>query len=138
MLPQRFDTKWTPEPNTGCWLWIAGVNPLGYGQFWWSGRTVTAHRFAYEREVGPIPDGLELDHLCRTRCCVNPAHLEPVTHRENTLRGDTITGRQARQTHCKRGHPLSGPNLYAKPNGRRQCRTCAAASREKWRAHNAR
>ena len=73
-----------------------------------------------------IPDGKELDHLCRNRKCVNPKHLESVTHRENILRGETIMAENARKTHCWRGHPLSGKNLKLKPNGHRQCRACAA------------
>lgn len=69
-----------------CWLWERGTNG-GYGMYWFRGRNIAAHRFAYEALVGPIPEGLELDHTCRVKRCVNPAHLEPVTHRENILRG---------------------------------------------------
>lgn len=76
------------DKTDSCWLWTASVNQLGYGRFRVDNTTrVTAHRYAYETLVGPIPDGQELDHLCRVRSCVNPAHLEPVSHRENVLRG---------------------------------------------------
>ena len=123
-VKQRFDAKWIPEPNTGCWLWTASTRRGGYGGFWSGGKTVRAHRYAYERWVGPIPDGLELDHLCRNPTCVNPDHLEPVTHRENTLRGETIAAANAAKTHCPQGHPYDERNTYVYPNGRRNCRTC--------------
>lgn len=132
MLPERFESKFIPEPNTGCWLWLSSVNPGGYGEYL-PGRTlgadgrrnptVRAHRYAYEQVRGPIPPGLQLDHLCRVRSCVNPDHLEPVTNHENVLRG-WATGERT-VTRCKRGHELSGENLYCSP-GRRHCRTCRA------------
>ena len=81
----RFCAKVSPEPNTGCWLWT-GATVRGYGQFWQGDRKILAHRFAYVNLVGLVPIGKELDHLCRVRCCCNPAHLEPVTRRENMLR----------------------------------------------------
>ena len=111
MLPERFESKFIPEPNTGCWLWIAGIAGGGYGSYWNGTKKVSAHRFSYEQTRGPIPQGLEIDHLCRQRLCVNPEHLEAVTHRENVLRGDGWTAHQARQTHCHRGHPLTPDNL---------------------------
>jgi len=88
-LPDRFWDKVQAEPNTGCWLWDANTTRGGYGHFKVSGRMVYAHRLAYEKLVGPIPDGLSLDHLCRVPGCVNPDHLEPVTHAENVRRGDS-------------------------------------------------
>jgi hypothetical protein len=97
----------------------------GYGYYHPPGtgpRNVRAHRYVYERLVGPIPAGMTLDHLCRNRACVNPAHLEPVTGPENTRRAVAL------QTHCLRGHPLSGPNLYCR-NGRRHCRECRSRKR---------
>lgn len=109
--------------SSGCWLWTGTKAGSGYGRFWADGQRIYAHRWAYSRFVAPIPDGYEIDHLCREPACVNPTHLEPVSHRENSLRGDSPIARNARKTHCIRGHPLIGDNLRA---GRyRQCRTCA-------------
>lgn len=82
---ERFWARFERAPD-GCWLWTGPLYSNGYGEFNFDGRNRRAHRFAYDRLVGPIPDGLELDHLCRVRRCVNPAHLEPVTHEENVRR----------------------------------------------------
>jgi len=92
---ERFDAKYRID-ESGCWLWTASLNAGGYGQFA-SGSIGTrlAHRWRWEMENGPVPEGLELDHLCRVRHCVNPAHLEPVTRRENLLRGETLTAKNA-------------------------------------------
>lgn len=97
----------------------------GYGIYGGNGGK-RAHRLTYEALVGEIPEGLELDHLCRIRRCVNPAHLEPVTHRVNILRGDTFAARKKAQTHCVNGHELAGHNAYHTPTrpNTRQCRTC--------------
>lgn len=84
---QRFTDKWMPVPESGCWVWTDEDNHSGYGVFWDGKRSWMAHRFSYEHFVGPIPEGLTLDHLCRVRCCVNPKHLEPVTIQENVRRG---------------------------------------------------
>lgn len=121
-LAARFWGKVTV--TSGCWKWTGSRNPSGYGLLGVvgaSGRQTTmgAHRVAYELLVGPIPDGLEIDHLCRVRHCVNPAHLEPVTRQENMRRGS-----KANQTHCKRGHALAGANMYKRSNGTRACRAC--------------
>lgn len=88
------------------------------------GRTVPAHRFAYELLVRPIPPGLVLDHECRVRHCVRPDHLTPVTNRENILRGVGASARCAAQTHCPAGHPYDEANTYVRPNGHRDCREC--------------
>lgn len=125
------------------WLWTGTVDTNGYGRVIIDGRNMAAHRVAYEWLVGPIPEGLELDHLCKVRHCVNPAHLEPVTHKENTARGDTITARASAKTHCPRGHVLAGENLVPSSlrNGRRDCLACsrlrAAEYRKRKRANDA-
>ena len=123
-LPPHIADKITPEPNSGCWLWSAATFRGGYGLAWKDGKNKLAHRVVYEAIVGPIPDGLTLDHKCRVRCCVNPDHLEPVTFRENVLRGMSIPAQQSRQTHRLRGHELSGSNLRIETNGSRRCKAC--------------
>lgn len=85
---------------SGCWLWTGGTVRGGYGQFWLNGKHVYAHRYAYETLVGPIPDGLQVDHLCRTPACVRPSHLQPVTCRENLMRGNTIAAAHAAGRDC--------------------------------------
>ena len=121
--------------DSGCIEWIASHNGVGYGTLSIdrNGRKVLAHRFSYEWHRGPIPDGLTIDHLCRNTLCVNPAHLEAVTKRENTLRGTAPTAVNAAKTHCTRGHPLSGENLRLTPDGWRVCLECRRRrSREKY------
>ena len=123
-MPERF---WRKVDATGsCWLWNASTNQGGYGQFKVGPRPHLAHRVAFEALAGPIPAGLQLDHLCRNRTCCNPAHLEPVTGRENVLRGDMFAARQVARTHCPAGHPLASDNLdaYELRHGRRKCKTC--------------
>ena len=108
----------------GCWEWTGCLMPLGYGQLRRDGKTVYAHRVMYELMVGPIPEGLFIDHLCRNRKCVRPDHLEAVTNEVNIMRGNSVPARRARQTHCKEGHELAGDNLFVTVRGHRICRTC--------------
>ena len=129
---RRFTRKYINTGPGGCWLWTAGKNEKGYGTFSLDGEKRKAHRVAYEQYVGPIPDGLEIDHLCRHRGCVNPAHLEAVTHAENMARGAN-----AMKTHCARGHEYAGDNVYRTPDGRRDCRVCVAARGRAYRARKA-
>lgn len=116
---ERFLAK--VEKTDACWLWTAALFPNGYGTFWDGTKHVRAHRYAYELLVGPIPEGLDLDHLCRVRHCVNPEHLEPVTRLENLLRAPRFApGR----THCPNEHELTARNVRVERNGYRRCRTC--------------
>lgn len=122
------------DPETGCWNWTGYIDASGYGQVRMPDgpRTLGTHRVSYETFVGPIPDGLHLDHLCRNRACFNPEHLEPVTVRENNLRAPTtITSLNLAKTHCNKGHEFTEANtiLATSPNGRpsRVCRTCRYA-----------
>lgn len=115
-----------------CWDWTANKNNKGYGMFCYAGKKRLAHRIAYEMFVETIPPTLRGDHLCRRPICVNPSHKEPVTHRENCLRGTGQSARNHSKTTCKRGHPLSGDNLYINPtNGSRGCRICVRVRRGK-------
>ena len=121
----RFNKKILVNKYTGCWEWQAGKCNDGYGRFFVKPKGVRAHRYAYEYYVGEIPEGLQIDHLCRVRHCVNPKHMEPVTHEENCTRGLMDPGKARReQTHCKHGHPFSGDNLYITPKGGRACNSC--------------
>lgn len=122
-LPERFWGKAIVLPN-GCWWWVGATVPDGYGQVRRGRRAVPAHRWAYEALVGPVAPELHCDHLCRFRACVNPRHIEPVTPRENTLRGESLQALNARKQECPSGHPLHGENLYRYPDGRRGCRVC--------------
>lgn len=109
-----------------CWLWTGAGTGGGYGQISIKRRGFPIHRVAYELLVGPIPDGLELDHTCEIRNCINPAHLEPTTQYVNNMRSNSVTAINRRKTHCTKGHPLEGQNLYEDPRGYRGCRTCRA------------
>lgn len=120
----RFMTK--VQVTESCWLWLASKNMAGYGQFWSGEKLVRAHRFAFEHQFGSIPPGLEIDHICGNRACVNPDHMRCVSHRENMRASNSIFGRNAVKTHCKRGHAFEGSNLYISKTGSRQCRACLA------------
>lgn len=110
------------QPGLGhCWSWVGAKNPAGYGTL---GRRGLAHRWAYKRLVAPIPQGLEPDHLCRNPGCVNPFHLEWVTHLENIRRGESPWAVNRRKTHCSKGHEYTPENTRVNKQGWRSCRTC--------------
>lgn len=111
------------DASGSCWEWLA-YRENGYGKFRLNGKSCMAHRVVWETLVGPIPAGLQVDHLCRNRGCVNPDHLELVTQQENILRGQSACAWNARKNVCKRGHPLTDANLYVYPSGGRACRAC--------------
>lgn len=128
------------RPDLGpCWVWLSGKSDSGYGTFWVGGRggrKVQAHRFAYELTVGPIPDGLQIDHLCKTRDCVNPAHLEPVTPAVNNERSDSPSARNARKDRCPKGHEFTPENTRILPDGARSCRVCGREAARRWKSKN--
>lgn len=114
-----------PNGDEECWPWVGALRPDGYGFLLVNGRLERAHRLVYELVKGKIPDGLILDHLCRNPRCVNPAHLEAVTRRENTLRGIGPAAIHATQTECLKGHPFDEANTYIRPDGSgRNCKAC--------------
>lgn len=136
-LAERVWAKIERKPD-GCWHWTGSRLSNGYGVL----GPEYAHRAVYELLVGPISDGQELDHLCHNadlacpggweclhRRCVNPSHLEPVSPTENRQRGQSVAAVNLRKTHCPLGHPLDGANLYVRPSGWRECRTCRHARR---------
>lgn len=115
------------DKTSDCWRWTGRLDTGGYARISIAGTMTAVHRITYELVHGPIPVGLEIDHLCRNTGCVNPDHLEAVTHRVNVLRGMAPAAQQARWTDCKNGHPLSGSNLVIE-NGKRRCSICLRAS----------
>lgn len=142
--PAAFDGVVEVLEDTGCWVWMGAAASNGYGSIHVDGRTRSAHKFAYELLVGPVPAGLTLDHLCHTadptcpggqrcwhRLCVNPAHLEPVTMAENLDRSPAFG---ANKTECPDGHPLTEANTCRNSKGQRYCRACHNAARRRRRA----
>lgn len=127
-LPQYIQDKITFSPEPGCWAWRGRIEKVGYGRVKYCGRPRSTHKLIYELLVGPVPDGLQLDHLCRNRNCCNPQHLEPVTARENTIRGVGPSAINYKKTHCSQGHSLEGENLVVKTKKsgtpERVCRIC--------------
>lgn len=118
------ETRFWPRVEVvgDCWLWRGALH-RGYGSFRGDGRSLKAYRWAWESVNGPVPAGLELDHLCRNKACVRPDHLDPVPHSVNVARGDA-GGYIRRRTHCKYGHPFAGDNLILRPTGGRDCLEC--------------
>ena len=121
------------EIEGGCWEWQGALSTAGYGRIAWAHAPhkmtyASVHRVLYTVDVGPIPKGLDLDHLCRVRRCVNPEHLEPVSRSENLLRGDTVPARRAAVTRCPRGHEYSPENTLVSRRGQRSCKECTYAA----------
>lgn len=137
-LLERFEAKVERIPFHACWEWVGARSMKeGYGGISVNGRTRIAHRVAYELFVGPIPEGMQIDHLCRNRGCVNPSHLEPVTIRTNLTRSPlTLLSQAAQKTHCPRGHPYDEANTYLDKNGHRYCRICGLEASRRWRNRN--
>lgn len=133
-LPLRFWRNIYADPS-GCWLWRGTLTARGYGSIRINGPTLVAHRLSYEVFKGAIPEGLELDHRCRVLNCVNPRHLEAVTHAVNCLRGYGVPALNARKTHCPAGHPYDLLNTYRGSAKRvnRKCRTCRNERRRRAR-----
>lgn len=133
-VQQRFSKRYVVDSVTGCWNWTAGKKQRGYGSIWIpegqaggkKGKCVQAHILSYVWKYGPVPKGLELDHTCRNRSCVNPDHLEAVTHKVNCLRGESPMAINARKTTCPKGHPYSGAYKRKKCINR-YCLTCERA-----------
>lgn len=129
----RFWPKVDRRGPDRCWPWRPTAAAGTYGKFWTGSRLVWAHRFAYELIVGPIPEGLQLDHLCRNRNCVNAAHLEPVTNKINCLRGTGFAAENHRKTQCPQGHKYVPANTYRNALGWRECRACKVAKQAAYR-----
>ena len=130
---ERFWAK--VEKTDTCWLWRGSTTSGGYGHFYFERRTALAHRVSYLWAKGPVPDGLQLDHLCRVRNCVNPDHLEAVTASENCRRG-TGPMNSVKEV-CFAGHPMEGDNIYVYPDGvKRECWTCKKARQRAWKRRN--
>lgn len=125
---ERLHESYAVDVN-GCWVWQRPLNWAGYGQMAFDGQRHTAHRAAYLLLVGPVPDGMDLDHLCRNRACVNPDHMEPVTRSENLRRGES-GGWRRQLTACPKGHPYDETNTYHRRDRLgRECRECQRISR---------
>ncbi len=128
---KRFEAKYVPVTESGCWLWIGCTTSAGYGRFNAGDGTKNAHTIALGHWRGvSIPKGFHTDHLCRVRCCVNPDHLEVVTPAENLKRGSGFSAVHMQRTHCPKGHPYEGTNCIHEVDRnypRRRCRICKSA-----------
>lgn len=137
----RVEAKVRRDPN-GCWTWTGALTKIarpgcgGYPLVWLDGKATMAHRAIYAHHVGSIAPGMTLDHLCRNRACVNPAHLEPVLQRTNILRGVGPSAANAVKSCCPKDHPYDGANLYVDKSGRRHCRQCRRERSRLWWAAN--
>jgi hypothetical protein len=132
-LVERFEQKFIPEPNSGCWLWIGSLTHDGYGRIKVNGKSRSAQRVAHRIYKGTIPDGMEIDHKCHVTCCVNPDHLEAVTPIVNFERSRNAARANMLKQECAKGHPLSGDNLYVSRVGHRGCRICRLAAKRRHR-----
>jgi len=128
---QKFNAKHHVDEQTGCWTWTGRRHSKGYGVIESMALRYPAHRVSYLLHVGPIPHGLVIDHLCRNRSCVNPAHLEPVTNGENVLRGTSVAAVHWRATHCFRGHEFTLCNTRIKRDGGKLYRSCIECRRQR-------
>jgi len=136
-IEERIASRHRVEPVTDCWTWTGAVSNRSYGSIFYQGRMQKAHRVMWELNFGPVPKGLELDHLCRNRLCINPNHLEPVTRAENLARG-IQSNQNIGKSHCIRGHEFNAENTRYKPgNGHRVCKECMRMHVRNWRTRNA-
>lgn len=139
MLPVYIENKIVRLPESGCWVWMGSLDSHGYGDLR-NRKPRLVHKFVYEYLCGLVPEGLELDHLCRTHCCVNPYHLDPVTHKENCQRGKVGQYKKEFWSNakiCKHGHPWTLESTYIRPdNGLRYCKICRRAREQKYREKN--
>lgn len=133
-VAERLEMYSIPEPNSGCTLFLGVLDKDGYPFIVFAGKRVRAHRIAYEVGVGPIPEGLTIDHLCKVRACINVAHLEPVTAVINAMRGNSVPAQRARMTACQHGHPFDEANTLVNKKGHRICRHCCRDKERRRRA----
>lgn len=136
----RFAAK-TRRDENGCLVWTGATTSNGYGKIWIAGKWMRAHRFSYQAFIGEVPEGLELDHLCRNRRCCDPLHVEPVTHQENLRRGARpgrkLGKRLSPTSSCAQGHARIDENMYVSKNGKRRCWICKRQAAREWKAQRA-